>query len=210
MSNIRPGTRSNSLHLGTPQRRISDSRISRINKLFDAKLRDEVSVMSNNSTSVVNDICQPLQLTDDMTVKYNLLHASASPSSYEEDYEDEDNIQLTPKLRSKRSIVNLSQGNTPKTTISVPKRRQLKEKLGDPLPLLYLDESKNVDIGHDLEARWKNIISNSKVRQSSTDRVHSNDHVKPVKLNLPISTRTPKDGVSALEAQLKDTGEKLA
>ncbi|QEU60672.1 Kar1 [Kluyveromyces lactis] len=204
------------LNLRSPQRKVSDSRIKRINKMFDAKIKDEVSVVSNNSTSVLQDICGPLNISEeDDTVKYKSSSNVTTPESVSssETFDDEVNPQFMPKLRSKQSIVNLSQHNTPKKLNTFPKRRQLKEKLGDPLPLPYLDPQQKMEVGRDLQSRWNTIISNAKVRQTNAEPVNKAKRVLEApsfESQRKISRRVFQSSeITALESQLKDTSAKL-
>ncbi|KAG0674627.1 hypothetical protein C6P41_001660 [Kluyveromyces marxianus] len=223
----------NFLNLGTPQRKASDSRIERINKLFDAKFKDEASVVSNNSTSVVNDIFEPYDLhEEDATVKYRQASSRLPPSvdsvSSNEGFGDEINSRFMPKLRSKHSIVELSQHSTPKKSIAIydnpiPKRRVLKEKLGEPLPLPYLDPKKPVDVGTDLETRWNTIISTAKVRQKKKPLLSNTKAVQvetaeprlrsssvPQRIRIPSKSAIESNReYTDLETQLKNTSVKL-
>lgn len=228
----------------------SESRVARINELYNKSQRQHRhrdSIISDNSTSVADlrndENCYSLsylpnhavspQVTtpvgkETVTIKPEPVTNPFRPLSAEERPFSEDmerELQFTPRLRSRRSIIssrNMSQGTPlgveePQETLpakplqhtlwssrqprvgSVSKERairrretlkELKEKLGKPLPLGYLEsESSNKDESFrsnkkGLEERWKRILSN-KVYDSNTSNRSSMDD--SVQINLPIS-----------------------
>lgn len=214
-----------SSYLGTPQRQVSDSRISRINKLFEARLRDDSMVVSNNSTSVMNDICQPVNLPEDTTIKHNRfpdfqpLESRSSSEEYmldDSSRQDRNNVQFTPKLRSKQSIVEFSKTSTPRNESRAFKKKALKDILGNPLPLPYLGKRNNVLPGKDLNSRWKTIISNTKPIEtkpsSSKDYYrfgtkvrHTNADLRPGNIEDRLKENTQK--LDEIIDLLKKSGE---
>ncbi|CDO93663.1 unnamed protein product [Kluyveromyces dobzhanskii CBS 2104] len=183
--------------------------------MFDAKIKDEISVVSNNSTSVFPDICQPLDITEeDNTVKYKPPIEVDSPESAgsSESYDDDYNVRFLPRLRSKHSIVQLSQPSTPKKSALPPRRKQLKEKLGEPLPLPYLDPQRKPEVSRDLDSRWNSIISNAKARQTPRKISETEIPLQKSSFELPrtiSNTVHPSTGANRLEFQLENTSEKL-
>lgn len=203
---------------------VSESRVARINELYNKTKKKyhehRDSVISNNSTSVqdvgLEDHCHPLSNVpnpDDVhilaqgpptvTIKAeppsNPFHPPVheNKTSPEENYEEE--LQFTPKLRSKKSIISFrsSRHSTPlshgKSTaredrsfgvVQEPlffstdnKRRvmsrrdrlkELKGKLGNPVPLDYLNQDGPADVSsllerrQEIEDRWKRILSSDK------------------------------------------------
>ncbi|AET40802.1 Kar1p Ecym_6431 [Eremothecium cymbalariae DBVPG len=210
-------------------RLMSESRVSKINKLYEDVQRrrhNQVtnhshrdSVVSNNSTSVVTvDIPSPDDLTmsqefinrdkssgfSDITLKPHTLHAirGVSPtrkyrnnlqspinSDSEMMPEDDEAADLTPRLRSRRSIIRLSAESTPyrhsnqQTVYEMTQgtnssanasrvgyrkyntRTQLRSQLGQPVPLGYISTMSEQPVNDQQTSINENMDLESRLRK---------------------------------------------
>lgn len=115
-------------------------------------------------------------------------------------------LHFTPRLKSRRSIIRLSAHSTPINSGRLTKKRgkliELKNKLGDPIPLPYLAENQLSMGNKNFASRWRSIVSKDtnsiekrlqEIRDnsaSSQSENHSNSNTHESRISRTIQSNT--------------------